>query len=81
MCGKNTGGGCYWPATGIGGRSYDEIRSNARLIAAAPSMLLALQLIIKADDMKMTSIEKAKRLIIARKVVSNAIAEDSCLKD
>ena len=39
-CGQhNPKAGTYWPASGVGGRSDDEARANARLIAAAPRLL------------------------------------------
>lgn len=37
--GKHSGGGYFWPAIGVGGISLDEVKANARIIAAAPEML------------------------------------------
>lgn len=46
-CGEfNPNAGTYWPARGLGGRTDDEARANARLIAAAPDLLAALEKLV-----------------------------------
>lgn len=79
-CGEyNPSGGTYWPAEGVGGRSDEEARANARRIVACvngcrginpeavPELVNALHLIADAhSDCGMTYCQDVARAAIAK---------------
>lgn len=49
---------------GGGTQEFEEIEANAKLIAAAPDLLEALQEVVRISDRKHTAWDKAKAAII-----------------